>query len=89
MTNYDIVIVAHEKDFNNIKHIVKQCSSNLEFDSIHLILSERKEYMDMELLSTITIKPIYKHIETDVLKIDKTKINHRPNWIYTKCNRKR
>jgi hypothetical protein len=82
MNNYDIVIVAHEKDFNNIKHIVKQCSINLNFDSIHLILSERKEYEDMGLLSTITNKPIYKHLETDVLKIDKNRINHRPNWIY-------
>ena len=82
MNNYDIVIVAHEKDFNNIKHIVKQCSINLNFDSIHLILSERKEYEDMELLSTITNKPIYKHLETDVLKIDKNRVNHRPNWIY-------
>jgi hypothetical protein len=82
MNKYDIVIVAHEKDFNNIKHIVRQCSINLDFDSIHLILSERKEYEDMELLTTITTKPIYKHLETDVLKIDKNKINHRPNWIY-------
>jgi hypothetical protein len=82
MNNYDVVIVSHEKDFNNIKHIVKQCSINLEFDSIHLILSEREEYEDMELLSTITTKPIYKHLETDVLKIDKSRVNYRPNWIY-------
>jgi hypothetical protein len=82
MNKYDIVIVAHEKDFNNIKHIVKHCSSNLEFDSFHLILSERKEYTDMDLLSTLTTKPIYKHLETDVLKIDKDRVKHRPNWIY-------
>jgi len=77
--NYDIVIVSHEKDFNNIKHIVKQCSINLDFDSIHLILSEREKFNDMELLSTITTKPIYKHLEIDVLKIDKNIIKHRPN----------
>ena len=34
MRNYDIVIVSHEKDFNNIKYIVEHCDKNLEFDSI-------------------------------------------------------
>lgn len=82
MNNYDIVIVAHEKDFNNIKFIVKHCSDNLQFDSFHLILSERKEYKDMQLLSTLTDKPVFMHLESNVIKIDKTRIKHRPNWIY-------
>jgi hypothetical protein len=82
MTPYDIVLVSHEKDFNNIKFIVDYSNRHLNFDSIHLILSERKEYNDIELLKTITDKPIYVHKESDVLKIDKSRISYRPNWIY-------
>lgn len=82
MKNYDIVIVAHEKDFNNIKFIVEYSSICLEFDSIHLILSNREEYKDAELLSTLSNKPIYYHLENDVLSVDKSRISHRPNWIY-------
>lgn len=82
MKNYDIVIVAHEKDFNNIKFIVEYSSICLEFDSIHLILSNREEYKDVELLSTLSNKPIYYHLENDVLSVDKSRIGHRPNWIY-------
>lgn len=82
MKNYDIVIVAHEKDFNNIKFIIEYTSINLEFDSIHLILSNREEYKDAELVPTLTNKPIYFHLENDVLSIDKSRIKHRPNWIY-------
>jgi hypothetical protein len=82
MKKYDIVIVSHEKDFNNIKHIVEHCEKNLEFDSIHLILSDRHPYQHMELLQTLTNRPVYKHIETDVLKIDKSRLRHRPEWVY-------
>jgi len=82
MKNYDIVIVAHEKDFNNIKHIVEHSEKNLTFDSFHLILSERKEFEDFEKLKTLTSRPIYIHKETDVLVVDKDRINYRPNWIY-------
>jgi hypothetical protein len=82
MKNYDIVIVSHEKDFNNIKFIIEHSQKNLKFDSIHLILSERKEFTDLELVKTLTDKPVYLHMESNVLKIDKTRINHRPNWIY-------
>ena len=82
MKKYDIVIVSHEKDFNNIKFIVEYSQKNLNFDSIHLILSERKEFTDLELVKTLTDKPIFLHKETSVLQIDKTRINHRPNWIY-------
>ena len=82
MKNYDIVIVSHEKDFNNIKFIVEYSQKNLKFDSIHLILSERKEFTDLELVKTLTDKPVFLHMESDVLKIDKTRINYRPNWIY-------
>ena len=83
MKNYDIVIVSHEKDFNNIKFIVEYAHKNLRFDSIHLILSEREVYNDIDLLKTLTDKPIFKHNENDILKIDKSRIkNSRPNWIY-------
>lgn len=82
MKNYDIVIVSHEKDFNNIKFIVEFSQKNLKFDSIHLILSERKEYTDLKLLQTLTNKPVFLHKESDVLKVDKVRIKHRPNWIY-------
>jgi len=82
MKKYDIVIVSHEKDFNNIKFIVEYCQKNLKFDSIHLILSERKEYLDFSLLKTITDRPVFLHMESNVLKIDKSKIKYRPNWIY-------
>ena len=82
MKKYDIVIVSHEKDFGGIKHIVNYANKNLTFESIHLILSERKPFTELEILKTLTDKPIIVHIETDVLKIDKTKIKFRPNWIY-------
>jgi hypothetical protein len=82
MKNYDIVIVSHEKDFNNIKYIVEHCDKNLEFDSIHLIVSEGLVYNDMELLEQLTNKKIYLHLESNVLKIDKSRIKHRPSWIY-------
>jgi hypothetical protein len=82
MNKYDIVIVSHEKDFNNIKHIIEHCDINLEFDSIHLIVSDRVPYTDMELLQTLTTKPINLHLETNVLTVDKSRLKHRPNWIY-------
>jgi hypothetical protein len=82
MKNYDIVIVSHEKDFNNIKYIVEHCNKNLNFDSIHLIVSDRVQYNDMGLLETLTKKPIYLHLETNVLTIDKSRLRHRPNWVY-------
>lgn len=82
MNNYDIVLVAHEKDFNNLKFIVEYAEKNLTFDSIHLILSERKPFNDLPILQTLTSKKIFYHRESEVLKVDKTKIKHRPNWIY-------
>jgi hypothetical protein len=82
MKKYDIVIVSHEKDFNNIKFIVEYSQKNLNFDSIHLILSERKKFNDLYLLKSLTDKPVHLHMESDVLQIDKDRIKHRPNWIY-------
>ena len=82
MKPYDIVIVSHEKDFNNIKHIITYSEKNLNFDSIHLILSEREEYRDFETLKNITTKPVYLHKETDIIKIDRNRLSFRPNWIY-------
>jgi hypothetical protein len=79
---YDLVLVAHEKDFNNIAIIIKYACLNLFFDNIHLILSERQKYKDLNKLKQITNKNIYIHIETDILKIDKTRIKYRPNWMY-------
>jgi hypothetical protein len=82
MKNYDIVIVSHEKDFGGIKHIVKHVNKNLKFDSIHLIVSEREPFTQLDTLKQLTDKPIFLHKETDVLKVDKSKIRFRPNWIY-------
>jgi hypothetical protein len=52
--SYDLVIVAHEKDFPHIKFIVEQSEYNLNFDSIHLILSEREPFNDLDILKGIT-----------------------------------
>lgn len=82
MKKYDIVIVSHEKDFGGIKHIVKHANENLSFESIHLIVSEREPFNELEVLKTLTDKPIFVHNETDVLKIDKSRVGVRPNWIY-------
>lgn len=82
MEPFDIVIVSHEKDFNNIKFIIDQCEKNLTCESYHLILSERKPYEEIDFIKSITKKQIFIHKETDVLKIDKDRVNHRPNWIY-------
>ena len=79
---YDLVIVAHEKDFSHIKFIVEHSENNLDFESIHLILSEREPYQEIQILKKLTQRPIYIHKETDVLKIDRTRLNYRPNWTY-------
>jgi hypothetical protein len=79
---YDVVIVAHEKDFGNIKYIIKYADKNLTFDSIHLILSSREFYKDFDIIDNLTSKPIYLHDEEIVLKIDKSQLKYRPNWMY-------
>lgn len=79
---YDLVLVAHEKDFNNLKIIIKYACQNLSFDDIHLILSDRKVYKEQDILKQITNKNINIYVETDILKIDKSKIKYRPNWAY-------
>lgn len=82
MEKYDIVIVAHEKDFNNLKFIVEYADKNLESDEIHIIISERKEYLEYDILKEKTSRIVSIHKESDILKIDKSKIKYRPNWIY-------
>jgi len=83
MEKYDIVITSHEKDFNKIKYVVESAEKFLTgFDNIYLILSERVEYNELDILKTKTSRPIHLYKETDVLNVDKTKISHRPNWIY-------
>jgi len=82
MDNFDLVIVSHEKDFNNIKFIVEFCEKNIGFESVHLILSERETYKDEYILRQKTNKMIYIHKESDVLKIEKNRLRHRPDWIY-------
>jgi hypothetical protein len=81
---YDIVIVSHEKDFYKIKYVLKHAVENLiDFEEIHLILSDRTEYQEKDILEKILNGiPIFYHNETDVLKIDKSRIKYRPNWIY-------
>lgn len=79
--NYDIVIVAHEKDFHKLKYCVQYACENLIFDEIHLILSERENFLEKNSLEQFN-KPIFYHKETDILKIDKNRIKFRPNWIY-------
>jgi len=78
---YDIVIVSHEKDFHKIKFVVEYADKNLDFEEIHLILSNRQSFDKKNELKDINHK-IYYHNEEDILKIDKTKIRYRPNWIY-------
>lgn len=83
MIKYDIVLVAHEKDFGNLKFIVEHAENNLkDAENIHLILSERSPYQDLGLLKTLTSKPVYLHKESDILKIDRSRLSYRPNWIY-------
>jgi hypothetical protein len=83
MKKYDIVIVSHEIDFYKIKFVIEKIEKNLKnFEEIHLILSEREEYLDKEIIEKLTSKPIFYHKESEILKIDKNKIKYRPNWIY-------
>ena len=80
---YDIVIVSHEIDFYKIKYVIEKIEQNLnDFEEIHLILSEREEYLDKNIIENLTKNPIFYHKESDILKIDKNKIKYRPNWIY-------
>lgn len=79
---YDLVIVSHERDFYKIKFVLESAIKNLDFEEIHLILSDRSRYSEKEKLSKLTNKTIYYHNENDILQIDKNRVKYRPNWIY-------
>jgi len=79
---YDIVIVAHNKDFNKIKYVIEYAEKNLnDFESYHLILTNH-EFLELDILKTKTNKTIFLHNEQDVIKLDFDKVCYRPNWIY-------
>lgn len=78
---YDIVIVSHEKDFNKLKFVIGGINRNLNFDYIHLILSDREPFTEKDIIYDITPNVLY-HKETDILTIDKSRLKYRPNWIY-------
>jgi hypothetical protein len=79
---YDIVIVAHDKDFNKIKYVIEYAERNLiDFDSFHLILTN-SQFLELDILKTKTNKPIFIHKEQDVIKLDLSKVCYRPSWVY-------
>lgn len=72
----DILIVAHNKDFNKLKFVISSIRQYIsEAEDIHLIVNIINK--EIEDLTDVII-----HHEDDVLKIDKEKIKFRSMWIY-------
>jgi hypothetical protein len=54
-----------------LKFIIEQAETNLiDSENIHLILSERTPYTDLELLKTLTKKPVY--IQKEIVAMENT-----------------
>lgn len=69
---FDIFIVCGEKDYIKLPYCIDAIRRNvIGFDEIHICTP-----------SKIHIQGTIWHHEDDVLKIDKSRIAHRPNWIY-------
>lgn len=69
---FDVFLVCGTKDYVKLPYCVKAIRENIEgVDEIHLCTPSR-----------IDIDGTIWHDEAEVLSIDKSRISHRPNWIY-------
>lgn len=72
--NFDILIVAHQKDFQKLSMVISSIKSNIiGFDKIHIISNGKLLSDDPRVVI---------HDENDVLKVDLNRIKYRPQWIY-------
>ena len=72
MEEFDVLIVSHKKDFDKLPFCIKSIRQYLNgYQDIHIISNE-----------IIDIEGVICHYEQDVLKVDKTRIKHKPSWIY-------
>ena len=73
---YDVLIVAHEKDYIKLDIVIDYIKKNVvKYNSIHLIVKEKS--------AVPSFKEVQIHNEQDVLALPFEKINFfRPNWIY-------
>jgi len=69
---FDVFLVCGIKDYQKLPFCVDAIKQNVVgFDNIHICTPNK-----------VDIDGVIWHNENDVLEIDKSRINHRPNWIY-------
>jgi len=70
---FDIIIVSAEKDFNKLGYVYDSIMSNIvdPFGEVYLI-SNKKHNISCEVIN---------YLDDEVLKIDRSDIPYRPNWI--------
>ena len=70
---FDVVILSSEKDFNKLEYVYDSIMANVvdEFDNIYLI-SNKRHNISSEVIN---------YLDDEVMKIDRSDISHRPNWI--------
>lgn len=72
---YDVLLVAHKKDYIKLNYVIKYIKKNLiGYNNIHLIV---KNINDVPKFVDVLI-----HNEQDVLPVDFNKFKYRPTWIY-------
>jgi hypothetical protein len=84
---YDIFIPAVGKDFNKLKFVVASIHKHLiGYKDIHLVIPNSHRWDDVyrdHLHGKIPIDLNLKfHYEDHIFKMDRSKIRHRPNWVY-------
>jgi hypothetical protein len=71
---FDVLIVAHQKDFHKLPIVINSIKTNIVgFDKIHIITNTNL---------TIDDSQVVVHNENDILKIELDKLDYRPTWIY-------
>ena len=72
LNKLDVFIVCAEKDYVKLPYCINALKENVEgIEDIHVCSP-----------SKIELDGIIWHHEEDILKVDKSRIAHRPNWIY-------
>lgn len=77
MEKYDVLIVAHEKDFLKLKYLIKSIKDFINYKKIYIITNIEIDNKSLNVDDDIIIC-----YEETILKINKNKINYRHNWIY-------
>jgi hypothetical protein len=72
----DVVICAGPKDYNKVKYTISQAKKHIK-DNIEKFYVISPDKID----DLINLKNVENHLDDDVLKINRSKIKHRPHWI--------